>query len=154
MLRETKILVANGPNLDILGRREPEIYGTATLSDIEALLRKWLKKKGVDACLEFFQTNSEGELISKLNSSHGKYSGLIINPGALSHYSLALLDSLKAFPARKVEVHISNPLARGGERSRLLTAQAMDALFLGVGVEGYVYALSYLLAKEGLLKEI
>ena len=151
---EMRVLVANGPNLDILGTREPEVYGTATLSDIEVLLRNWLKRKGVDVSLEFFQTNSEGELISKLNSSHGKYAGLIINPGALSHYSLALLDSLKAFPARKVELHISNPLARGGDRSRLLTAEAMDAVFLGVGAQGYVYALSYILASEGLLIEV
>ncbi len=135
----------NGPNLDLLGEREAEIYGSTNLKSIEGSLFSWLENNHPEVGLDFLQTNSESVLIDKLNSSHNAYNGLIINPGALAHYSVALRDSLKAFPAPKVEVHISNPIARENFRQTMLTAGAVNAVILGMGAYGYLLALQYLL---------
>jgi len=134
-----KILVLNGPNLNLLGTREPEIYGHETLADIEVAM------KAVDPNveIEFHQSNSEAELITWIGSARGQYDGIIINPAALTHTSLGLCDALKAVgdevPA--VEVHLSNTHAREEIRHKSLTASACIGQIMGFQGFGYTLAL-------------
>ena len=145
------ILVLNGPNLSTLGRREPEVYGTKTLADLESLLAGRAKELGVQ--LRFLQSNHEGHLIDWIETEPSD--AIIINPGALSHYSLALADALRGSGKPVVEVHISNVFRREPERHRMVTAAAAKGVISGLGFEGYVAALEYLrslpppLADEG-----
>lgn len=134
-----RILVLNGPNLAALGRREPEIYGGATLGDIEALVGARARELGVEAAL--VQSNHEGVLIDALEAEAVTAAGCIINPGGLSHTSVALLDALRAFPHPIVEVHLSNIHAREPYRRTSLTAEAATAVIAGLGPEGYVLGL-------------
>ncbi|OPX22870.1 MAG: type II 3-dehydroquinate dehydratase [Planctomycetales bacterium 4484_113] len=146
-----RILIINGPNLELTGRREPAHYGTASLSEIEAELRKWAEKwseeSGKPLELEFFQSNSEGELVNKLNSAHKGFDGVVINPGGLTHYSLALRDSIAALPIPKVEVHMSNLFAREPFRRRSVTAPVTNGVICGFGKESYLLALTWLVEK-------
>ena len=135
----TRILVLNGPNLGTLGRREPEIYGTASLADIGRQLEARAGEIGVDLRLE--QSNSEATLIDILEAEAGRAGAVIINPGAFSHTSLALLDALRAFPGPVVEVHLSNVFGREPYRRIMLTAEAADAVVLGLHGAGYQVAL-------------
>jgi len=145
------ILVLNGPNLSTLGRREPEVYGTKTLADLESLLIGRAKELGVQ--LRFLQSNHEGQLIDWIETEPSD--AIIINPGALSLYSLALADALRGSGKPVVEVHISNVFRREPERHRMVTAAAAKGVISGLGFEGYVAALEYLrslpppLADEG-----
>jgi 3-dehydroquinate dehydratase-2 len=141
-----KILVLNGPNLNMLGIREKNIYGTKTLEDINKMIEEKAKELGVS--VEFFQSNCEGTLIDKIHSCYGNTDGIIINPGAYSHYSLAIHDAIKAVNIDTYEVHISNVFAREEERTNLVTAKASKGLVSGFG------AYSYILALEGLVNEI
>ena len=134
------ILVLNGPNLSTLGRREPEVYGTKTLADLESLLTGRAKELGVQ--LRFLQSNHEGQLIDWIETEPSD--AIIINPGALSHYSLALADALRGSGKPVVEVHISNVFRREPERHRMVTAAAAKGVISGLGFEGYVAALEYL----------
>ena len=138
-----KILVLNGPNLNLLGTREPEIYGYETLSDIEAELRA--AAAGVE--IEFRQSNAESELITWIGSSRGTADGIIINPAALTHTSLGLCDALKAVadavPA--VEVHLSNTHQREEIRHKSITAPACVGQIMGFRGYGYTLALQALL---------
>ncbi|MGH9121608.1 MAG: type II 3-dehydroquinate dehydratase [Acidimicrobiales bacterium] len=134
----TRIVVLNGPNLGSLGRREPEIYGGRTLADIEAGLRARAAELGCELRCE--QRNGEGELIGLLEEE-GLASAVVINPGALSHTSVALLDALRAFVGVVVEVHLTNTLAREPYRRVMLTAEAADSVILGLGARGYAVAL-------------
>ena len=137
-----KVVVVNGPNLNLLGTREPDIYGTRTLLDLEKTVQD--KAKGLGIEVSFFQSNSEGELIDFLQR-HGPGSlGIVINPAALSHYSLALYDCLQALALPVVEVHISNIHAREEFRSRSVTARAARGVITGLGFAGYEMALEYL----------
>ncbi len=138
-----KIAVINGPNLNLLGEREPEIYGRMTLHDLEKMLVEAAEDKGVE--IKFFQSNSEGEIVSFIHDVIEWANGIIINPGAYSHYSIAILDALKAFPGKIVEVHISNVFGREDFRQKLVTAKAADAVIAGMGFDSYVFALFYLL---------
>ncbi|HYA01146.1 MAG TPA: type II 3-dehydroquinate dehydratase [Candidatus Binatia bacterium] len=131
----TRVLVLNGPNLAALGRREPEVYGSATLVEIEASLRRQAEQLGVE--LRFEQRNGEGELIDVLEEESGRADAVVINPGALSHTSVALLDALRAFTGPVVEVHLSNTFAREPYRRVMLTAEAADAVILGLGADSY-----------------
>lgn len=135
-----KILVLNGPNLGRLGRREPEVYGTKTLADLERLLSGRARDLGVE--LLFRQSNHEGQLIDWIESEPGD--AIIINPGGLSHYSLALADALRGSGKPVVEVHISNVFSREPERHRMVTAAAANGVISGLGFEGYLAALDYL----------
>lgn len=135
----TRILVLNGPNLGTLGSREPKLYGSATLSDIESQVRERAAALGV--ILRLAQSNHEGELIDILEAERTRADGCIINPGGLSHTSIALADALRAFERPIVEVHITNVLAREPERRVLLTAAACTGVISGLGVRGYVLAL-------------
>jgi len=135
-----KILVLNGPNLGTLGRREPEVYGTKTLVDLERLVAGRAKELGVE--LGFRQSNHEGQLIDWIETEPSD--AIIINPGALSHYSLALADALRGSGKPVVEVHISNVFSREPERHRMVTAAAAKGVISGLGFDGYLAALEYL----------
>jgi 3-dehydroquinate dehydratase-2 len=138
-----KIAILNGPNLDRLGKREPEIYGSATLADLEKALRA---EFGSKATLEFFQTNHEGALIDKIASlADAKFDGIVINGAAFTHTSVALRDALLGAHLPTVEVHISNIYKREDFRHKSLTAPACAAVISGLGLEGYHAAVRYLL---------
>ena len=137
-----RVLVLNGPNLGALGRREPDVYGTKTLADLEGMLASRARELGVEVrCL---QSNHEGELIDAIEREGINSDGIIINPGAYSHYSLALADALRGCAKPVVEVHISNVFAREPERHRMVTAAAARGVISGLGFEGYLAALTYL----------
>src|SRR5438105_14128078 len=127
-----RLVVANGPNLDILGSREPEIYGRQTLADIQAMVDAKAEEYGWT--VSFFQSNHEGELIDRLHKEGPDSIGVIINPAALTHYSIALSDCLRALDVPVVEVHLSNLFARSEEyRSRSVTAPAAPGVICGFG---------------------
>jgi 3-dehydroquinate dehydratase-2 len=137
-----RIVVVNGPNLNLLGKREPHIYGTKTLADLTRAVRAKARELGVQVA--FFQGNSEGELIDFIQKEGPGAVGLVINPGALSHYSLALADCLQAVAVPTVEVHISNIHAREEFRSKSVTARAAKGVITGLGFTGYLLAMEYL----------
>lgn len=135
-----KIAIVNGPNLDRLGKREPEIYGRATLKDLEEMLRAAARPLGVS--LTFFQSNHEGALIDKLGElADRKYAGIIINPGGLAHTSIALRDAITGTAIPTIEVHISDIRRRETFRRKSMTAGACAAMICGRGLPGYVLAL-------------
>jgi 3-dehydroquinate dehydratase-2 len=143
---QASIHVLNGPNLNLLGEREPEIYGTATLADVERACRELCEAAG--AQLEFNQTNSEAELIDHIQAARSS-AGIVINPAG-SSYSVPVLDALKACSAPIVEVHISNVHARSEAwRAETLTTAAAVGVISGLGVEGYRLALQFLLNDGG-----
>ena len=138
-----KIAILNGPNLDRLGKREPELYGSATLDDLERALRT---EFAGTAELEFFQSNHEGALVDRIAElAERRPAGLVINPGALTHTSVALRDALLGARLPAVEVHISNIYRREEFRHRSLTAPACVAVVSGLGLEGYHAAVRFLL---------
>lgn len=137
-----KVLVLNGPNLGTLGRREPEVYGTRTLSDLERMLADRARKLGIE--LRCLQSNHEGQLIDAIEKEGATTDAIVINPGALSHYSLALADALRGSGRLVIEVHISNVFAREPDRHRMVTATAAKAVISGLGFEGYLAALDYI----------
>jgi 3-dehydroquinate dehydratase-2 len=138
-----KIAILNGPNLDRLGKREPEIYGSASLADLEQGLRA---EFDAQAALEFFQSNHEGELIDQIAKlADAKFDGIVINGGALTHTSVALRDALTGAHITAVEVHISNIYKREEFRHVSLTAPACTAVITGLGLEGYHAAVRFLL---------
>lgn len=140
-----KIAILNGPNLDRLGKREPEIYGSATLADLEASLRREFST-GVE--LEFFQSNHEGALIDRIASlADRKFDGVVINGGAFTHTSVALRDALLGAHLPTIEVHISNIYKREEFRHTSLTAPACIAVITGLGLEGYFAAVRFLLKR-------
>ena len=134
-----RVLVLNGPNLGSLGRREPDIYGPQSLADIDAELGRQAAEQGIELRTE--QSNSEGRLIDILEEEAGRAGAVVINPGALSHTSVALLDALRGFPGAVVEVHLSNTFRREGYRHVMLTAEVADCVILGLGPQGYPVAL-------------
>ncbi len=136
-----KLLIINGPNLNTLGQREPEIYGTATLADIEIAARK--HAEDLNATADFFQSNSEGEIIDYIQEHHAEAGGIIINPGGLAYSSLALRDCLAAVSAPVIEVHLSNLYAREEFRHRSLIAPIAKGQITGLGMRGYMLAISY-----------
>jgi 3-dehydroquinate dehydratase-2 len=141
-----KVLVVNGPNLNLLGKREPHIYGTQTLADLTDSVRATAAE--LDLHVSFFQSNDEGELIDFMQKEGPGSAGIVINPGALSHYSLALFDCLQALALPVVEVHISNIHAREEFRSKSVTARAARGVITGLGFKGYQLALEYLAGLE------
>ena len=142
-----RIAIANGPNLNLLGTREPEIYGTTTLAEIENLTRARAEQLG--AAFVWFQTNHEGELIDWLQQHARGATGLVLNPGALTHYSYALYDCLRALDVPTVEVHLSNLHGRPEPfRQVSVTAPAAVGVISGLGPRGYVLALEHLLADD------
>jgi 3-dehydroquinate dehydratase-2 len=138
------IAVLNGPNLNLLGTREPELYGHATLADVEKRLRDVGRELRVD--LEFAQHNGEGDLIDLVHGMKGRVAAAVVNAGAYSHSSLALRDALVGVAIPFVEVHITNTFARERERRRSMLASAAVGVVCGLGVYGYELALRGLVA--------
>jgi len=136
-----KILIINGPNLNLLGKREPEIYGKTSFEDFF----KKLKAEFPKAKLEYFQSNDEGELISKLHEAGFSYDGIILNAGGYTHTSVALADAVAAIPTPVIEVHISNPKAREPFRRLSLLAPKCKGTISGLGLDGYRFAVEILL---------
>jgi len=137
-----RVLLIHGPNLNLLGTREPEVYGSATLNELEDRCRSWANEFGIE--IETFQSNHEGELIDRIHDAIGACQGIVINPGALSHYSYALHDAITAAGLPTVEVHISDIEAREEWRSRSVTGPACLAVISGHGPDGYRQALGLL----------
>ena len=136
------VLVINGPNLNTLGQREPEIYGPTTLEQVEARMRAYGKALGLT--LEFFQSNSEGAILDCIQQQGASAQAIVINPGALAHTSVALRDSLSALSVPIVEVHISNVHAREPFRHHSYIASVVTGQVVGLGTHGYLLALGYL----------
>jgi 3-dehydroquinate dehydratase II len=136
------VVVVNGPNLNLLGKREPHIYGTRSLEDLNQVVKA--KAKQLDLEVSLFQSNDEGAIIDFLQQHGPGSAGIVINPGALSHYSLAIYDCLQALALPVVEVHLSNIHAREEFRSRSVTARAARGVITGLGFAGYELALEYL----------
>ena len=141
------ILIVNGPNLNLLGQREPEIYGHATLSDIENSLTTYADKVG--AKVNFFQSNSEGDLIDFIQKNAATSTALILNGAGFTHTSVALRDCIAALSIPVVEVHLSNIHAREEFRHTSLTAPVAKGIISGLGPTGYLLALEYLVSTEG-----
>jgi len=136
-----KILVINGPNLNLLGKREPKIYGTTTLENINQRMEE--NAAFHHLALTFFQSNHEGEIIDHIHQAMGKYDGLIINPGAFTHYSYAIADAIAAVSIPTVEVHISNIYKREPFRQHSVIASTAIGQISGLGVFGYFAAISF-----------
>ncbi len=134
-----RILVINGPNLHLLGQREPDVYGSVTLADIEKAVAE--RAAELDVELDTFQSNEEGVLVTKIGDSAGAYDGLIINPAAYTHTSVAVRDAIKACGLPCVEVHLSNTHAREEFRHTSLTAAVCVGQVMGFGGKGYILAL-------------
>jgi 3-dehydroquinate dehydratase-2 len=137
-----KILVINGPNLNMLGIREPGIYGTQTFADLLKLLDEWASEEKVE--LEQFQSNHEGVLVDKIQSAYGIFDGIVINPAAYTHTSVAILDALKAVAIPAVEVHISDVDSRESFRQISYAGLACIKTIKGQGFDGYRQAIIYL----------
>jgi 3-dehydroquinate dehydratase II len=134
------VYVLNGPNLNLLGSREPEIYGRATLADVEKLCRATAKQHGL--AVEFRQSNHEGEIIDWIQEARAKKAaGLVINPAGYGHTSVAILDALAALEVPVIEVHISNIHARESFRRRTYVSQVARAVLCGFGIHGYALAI-------------
>jgi 3-dehydroquinate dehydratase-2 len=135
------VYVLNGPNLNLLGSREPEIYGRATLADVEKLCRATAKRHGL--AVQFRQSNHEGEIVDWIQQARAdKAAGLVINPAGYGHTSVAILDALTGMEAPVIEVHISNIHARESFRRRTYVSQAARAVICGFGIEGYALAIT------------
>jgi 3-dehydroquinate dehydratase-2 len=134
-----KVLVLNGPNLNLLGSREPEVYGRSTLGDIEAMVAQRAGELGVAA--SFLQSNHEGVLIDALHAANGQYDAVVFNPGAFTHYSYALHDAVVASGVPVVEVHISNIAAREKFRRQSVIASAAVGQISGMGANSYILGL-------------
>ena len=142
-----RIVILNGPNLDRLGKREPSIYGDQTLTDLQNLLTEEADVLGVQ--VEFYQSNHEGLIIDEIGEyADGEVFGLIINPGALTHTSLALRDAIAGSDLPTIEVHISNIYSREPIRQHSMTAEACIGVISGLGFDGYIAALRYLAALD------
>ena len=137
-----KILVINGPNLNMLGIREPQIYGSKTYTDLVNMIAAHCETQGIEA--EFYQSNHEGDLVDKIQQAYGNTDGIVINPGAYTHTSIALLDAVKSVGIPTVEVHISDPDEREDFRKVSYIRLACIATVKGKGFDGYIEAIDLL----------
>ena len=142
-----KLLFLNGPNLNMLGIREPDIYGKETYAALEAYIQGFCRELGIEG--EIFQSNHEGALVDAIQAAYGKMDGIVINPAAYTHTSVALLDALKAVGLLAVEVHLSDVSKREDFRQVSYVRLACCKTFAGHGFEGYRMAAEYLLALKG-----
>lgn len=142
-----KILVINGPNINILGRREPEIYGKETYNDLLYKIQKHCDEKKIE--VSFFQSNHEGALVDEIQNAYGKFDGIVINPAAYTHTSIAILDAVKAVGIPTVEVHISDVSKREDFRQISYVRYYCEKTITGHGFDGYIEAMEYLLQKYG-----
>lgn len=140
-----RILVLNGPNINMLGIREPDIYGKETFADLLQLLQQWAKDFDVE--IEQFQSNHEGDLVDKIQSAYNTFDAIVINPAAYTHTSIAILDALKSVALPAVEVHISDPNTREEFRHISYAGLACVKTIKGLGLTGYKEAIRYLTKK-------
>lgn len=141
------LLVINGPNLNLLGIREPNIYGDQSFSALERFIQAAAQESGVS--VELFQSNHEGAIVDKIQSAYGRMHGIVINPAAYTHTSVAILDALKAVALPAVEVHLSDVNSREPFRQISYAGMACEESFIGLGFEGYRRAIQYLCQKYG-----
>jgi 3-dehydroquinate dehydratase-2 len=141
-----KILVINGPNLNMLGCREPEIYGSKTYKDLRKKIKAFAREKGVS--VSFFQSNCEGDLVTAIQKAYKKYDGIVINPGAYTHTSIALLDAVKSVLVPTVEVHISDLSTREDFRQTSYIRAACIDTISGKGFDGYNDAINLLISNR------
>jgi len=137
------ILVINGPNMNMLGKRDKKHYGDMTYQELVSRMKSWGVERGID--IEVFQSNHEGEIVDRIQKMD--YEGLVINPGAFTHYSYSIRDALEIVQVPKVEVHISNIYAREGFRKESVIAPVCDGQISGLGFLSYILALEYVLYK-------
>lgn len=133
-----RFLIINGPNLNMLGLRQPEIYGTETYQDLVQLVTETCKQENID--VDFFQSNHEGAIVDEIQMAYGKYDGFIINPGAYTHTSIAILDALNTVCIPAAEVHISNIMERDEFRRISYAGMACQLHYIGLGLQGYADA--------------
>lgn len=138
----SRILVANGPNLNLLGTREPGLYGAATLADVETLCAEAGQRLGLE--IDFMQSNHEGALVDAVQAARGTAQGIVINPAAYTHTSVAIADALRAAELPVVEVHISNVHAREEFRKHSYVSPVAAAVIAGAGLNGYRFAIEHL----------
>lgn len=141
-----RILVLHGPNLNLLGTREPEIYGTLTLNEINETLRIRAKELGADE-IEIFQSNFEGELVEAIQKSRGRFDFILLNAAALTHYSIALRDAISAIPVPVIEIHLSNIHKREEFRHKSVIAPVVVGQICGFGIDSYIAALEIAIRK-------
>lgn len=138
-----RILVINGPNINMLGIREPNIYGKNTYADLCAMINDYAAEKGVE--VKLFQSNHEGSIVDEIQAALGKFDGIVINPAAYTHTSVAILDALKSVALPAVEIHISDVSAREDFRQISYAGMACEKSFIGLGFEGYLRGIDYLM---------
>ena len=143
-LSDMKTLIINGPNLNLLGKREPEIYGHTSFEDYMAVLRAKFPQHQLD----YFQSNHEGCLLDKLQEADGRYDGVVLNPGAYAHTSIALADCIRAIGVPVVEVHLTDITKREPYRRHSFTAEACVKCIVGIGLKGYDEAIAHLAHHE------
>ncbi len=143
-----KLLVINGPNLNMLGIREPDIYGRQTYKDLVDYVNQICAQKGIDC--QVFQSNHEGDIVDKIQEAYGNTDGIVINPAAYTHTSVAILDALKAVCIPAVEVHLSDVNSRESFRHISYAGMACEKTYAGFGFEGYKMAIEYLEGKSNL----
>ena len=136
------IIIINGPNLNLLGNREKDIYGKMTLSEIEQICKE--KAKDMNLNLKFHQTNNEGDIIELIQKANDNFDGLIINPAAFTHTSVAILDALRTFSGPKIEIHLSNIYNREEYRKNSITSSGVNGIICGFGSLSYVLAIQAL----------
>tara|TARA_X000000368_G_C22652702_1_gene546006 strand:+ start:53 stop:496 length:444 start_codon:yes stop_codon:yes gene_type:complete len=147
-MKMKQIFIINGPNLNLLGEREPDIYGNTTLEDLEKDLKQIVIENDLKIDLVFMQSNSEGEIVDQVQKAGKEAAGLIINAGGLSHSSVSILDGLLSIKIPKIEVHISNLFSREEFRQHSYLSKGVDGFICGFGINGYALAI------QGLLKLI
>lgn len=141
------ILVINGPNINMLGIREPDIYGRETFEDLCNKIENYAKEKNIN--VKLYQSNHEGDLVDEIQAAYQKFDGIVINPGAYTHTSVALLDAVKAVGIKTVEVHISDVASREDFRQISYIRKSAIATVAGLGTDGYLKAIDILLESEG-----
>ena len=135
-----KIIIINGPNLNLLGTREPEIYGKESLEDLRSIVNSYIENNFPDLSVDFYQSNTEGEIVNKIQESVN-LNGIIINAGGLSHSSISILDALLSTKIPKIEVHISNLFSREEFRQNSYVSKGVDGFVCGFGINGYLLAI-------------
>lgn len=140
-----RILVINGPNINMLGIREPDIYGKNTYADLCRMITDYAAEKGVE--VKLFQSNHEGDIVDEIQAALGNFDGIVINPAAYTHTSVAILDALKSVALPAVEIHISDVSAREDFRQISYAGMACEKSFIGLGFEGYLRGIDYLISK-------
>lgn len=142
-----KLLIINGPNINLLGLREPEIYGFKTYDDLCEMIEDYAMILGVT--VEIYQSNHEGKIIDKIQAAYGKYDGIIINAGAYTHTSIAILDALKAVNIRTVEVHLTDISKREFYRKKSFISEFAEKTILGKGFDVYIEAMKWIVLNKG-----